>query len=1381
MSDQSKNANRSHAARGIETQLSRASNQSEQYLKDQEALLLDQNIEGPNSVDFTKHILAGVTLLRIPTSMGKSFNVTKFVDDQAKTEETNGKTAFLMPTRTNVINAYSEAVDKERDFGYSIGGEINSRSSDSGTYFTYGKFQNLITTDPMLTKYNRIVLDEADVLKYGEEFYIPYLLFLAKARPELQIIMMSATIDVPYFQNQFKVDQDHIFEMDQTARPRPIDIHYSNTSLSDPEEMNYKVYSKKLIQTLNKKFNSENEEEQVKKGSSMLCFLPTYKAIDKMKEQITNDSVYKDVEVRVLKGNMSSEEIEAVVSTPAPKDKRVLILSTDVANRAVNWSDELNIDTVYDCGLRNAEVFNPHTQRNTVRMQFATSQQLEQSMGRAGRNFEGTDDVKGYIGIPKEKVRNAISQDNYNLDPSFMILESAKLFHKINNSKRTSLLELPNEFKPDNLASYVNEAIQNTALVESTISRLVGIGAMSESLEVTEFGQFLLKTKLPMDYGLMLYLAQQDHPEQVYDLIVLFKLLEKPHYMVEDQREYSQFLNNCKAKDDFELMTQLMNMSQSEIESIGLKYDYFESAKSEAKTTLDSIQSKGPNKSQTLLTKAQKLKLQIQKATLSQTMDSVLPQGLSHNLIRKEKTDFFHLASGRKIIISNNSITDPNGTLYLAGEIGTLPDGTLIAQNIRPTSLDQLQESEFNKWLLVEEKDEEKFDPIKGELSFNVTTRFKDIYHPEHNRDLKANDLNVLGLRKELSTDQELIYRYLAKAVYNKAETYGSLRSLRNRLDFAANVDKNFPRDSDQVLIDQFYDVISILEVKNLGQLNAEIKKEPELVDFEGPINRLYPNFETLSPTTLGDHQIHYSSSIGTDYPTQYVIVDMDNVHDLDEYMQLQRSTLPKMRALIGGKVYDYSNDLASTVNEMGNELTAQKIISSYLGFEYSLGTWAAVDYKLIAKDFKSIKAYRTITKEGVLISTDAVTGKEYRLYPRISNRANYGAEAKFEIKFDQEGYQSPEYVDYIKLQNAKQKEIEEAREYLLTTALPYLEKCKKLFVGENEYIYQDLKTKYDAELDNPTKNTSTELYYELFGESLKVYMGPAAIEAYHAALNTFKSKSEALNYSRYNFSSELLQQAQNEGKGRLVVSYLELDETPTAQAVVYLSYADAPQSYKATHDQYPLDPKNGDPILPVFVEEVVSKEQIGRYGKMLVREMFGVGKFDEEAFLDDIENKLIQEGKIIECEVIKTTNKDAILQILFNLPRELKTAVLEYLSPAQLNPNANRYFAVQRIGFASSNMQFFVFETAKPLKVNELQLITAQDFDGYQGHTKKEFRSDEEGKTSYRVELNYNCQLFTHGPKVDLVKDKKMPVNAASTNDESARLLAKLQARFKK
>lgn len=495
----SKSTNRRIAAEGIESQMVRSSDNSQQYKSDSARILNGEMPTGPNfAADFTQKILAGITLLRIPTSMGKSFNVTKFIDDQFKTpsHEKRGKSAFLMPTRTNVVNAHTESKEKDRNFGYSIGGERVAQEDESGTYFTYGKFQNLLIANPLLRGYDRIVLDEADVLKYGEEFYIPYLIFLAQARPEMEIIMMSATIDIPYFQKQFKVDKGHIFEMEQTSRPRPIDIQYNTQPVSDDSKvMQYKQYAPKLLNKIDHHFVT-GEDELIPKGSAMLCFLPTYNAIDKIEAELLKDPKYKEVEIRTLKGNMTSEEIEAVVSTPAPENVRVIILSTDVANRAVNWSDALNIDTVYDCGIRNTETFNPNTQRNTVQMQFATAQQLEQSMGRAGRNFESDAKVRGYIGIPEAKVRKAITDDNFALDPSFMILECAKLFKKINTSDNTLLEDLPTEFKPKDFAGFVNEAVQNEAMTTSSIARLTGMGALDLDLNVTKFGEFLIDVRM---------------------------------------------------------------------------------------------------------------------------------------------------------------------------------------------------------------------------------------------------------------------------------------------------------------------------------------------------------------------------------------------------------------------------------------------------------------------------------------------------------------------------------------------------------------------------------------------------------------------------------------------------------------------------------------------------------------------------------------------------------------------------------------------------------------------------------------------------------------------------------------------------------------------
>src|SRR4029453_8187802 len=118
------------------------------------------------------------------------------------------------------------AEELKSPWGHEVGCKI--RFDDRSTPGTYIKLMTdgilLAETqgDPLLTEYNAIIIDEAHERSLNIDFLLGYLKGLTAKRPELKLIITSATIDTAAFAASFKAP---IIEV--SGRVFPVQVIYS--------------------------------------------------------------------------------------------------------------------------------------------------------------------------------------------------------------------------------------------------------------------------------------------------------------------------------------------------------------------------------------------------------------------------------------------------------------------------------------------------------------------------------------------------------------------------------------------------------------------------------------------------------------------------------------------------------------------------------------------------------------------------------------------------------------------------------------------------------------------------------------------------------------------------------------------------------------------------------------------------------------------------------------------------------------------------------------------------------------------------------------------------------------------------------------------------
>lgn len=165
-----------------------------------------------------------VVLIAGDTGCGKSTQVPQYLY-QAGYQSI----ACTQPRRIACISL-SKRVAHEMlcEFGTEVGYQIRfERSKNKDTkivFITEGLLLRQLSTEAALSQYDVIVLDEVHERHLHGDFLLGVTKCLLKTRPELKLVLMSATINVKLFSDYFKEEEAHVVEV--PGRLYSIKLHY---------------------------------------------------------------------------------------------------------------------------------------------------------------------------------------------------------------------------------------------------------------------------------------------------------------------------------------------------------------------------------------------------------------------------------------------------------------------------------------------------------------------------------------------------------------------------------------------------------------------------------------------------------------------------------------------------------------------------------------------------------------------------------------------------------------------------------------------------------------------------------------------------------------------------------------------------------------------------------------------------------------------------------------------------------------------------------------------------------------------------------------------------------------------------------------------------
>lgn len=241
-------------------------------------------------------------------------------------------------------------------------------------FLTEGMFLRRLQADPRLDEVACVILDEFHERSLDVDVALALLRRLRQRRPDLKLLLMSATLDAP----AVSAALGGCPVLDCPGRTYPIEMAYLEKDRSDPAE----PVERRVARGLREVYAAEGD---------ILVFLPGTGEIRRTAGRLAGDPFFDSRRVLQLHGQLSPAEQRAVIG-PAPSTgagqapKPKVILATNVAETSLTVP---GVRVVLDAGLTRRDAYNPFNGLSALVTLPASQAAMTQRAGRAGREAPG--------------------------------------------------------------------------------------------------------------------------------------------------------------------------------------------------------------------------------------------------------------------------------------------------------------------------------------------------------------------------------------------------------------------------------------------------------------------------------------------------------------------------------------------------------------------------------------------------------------------------------------------------------------------------------------------------------------------------------------------------------------------------------------------------------------------------------------------------------------------------------------------------------------------------------------------------------------------------------------------------------------------------------
>lgn len=318
-----------------------------------------------------------VVIVSGETGSGKTTQIPKICLELGRgRERTIGHTQPRRIAATSVAQRIAEELQTPlgRWVGYQIRFDDKSRDDTAIKLMTDGILLAETQRDPLLRKYDTIIIDEAHERSLNIDFLLGFLHQLIQKRKDLKLIITSATIDAEKFSRHFAIDGQPAPVIDVTGRLYPVEILYRPVGAEEEGE-DGEDNEKDLNDAI-----AEAVQECRQLGSGdILVFLPGEREIREAAQHLRRQQ-WVGVDILPLYARLGQAEQRRIFN-PTGQARRV-VLATNVAETSVTVP---GIRFVVDSGLARIKRYSWRNKIEQLRIEPISQASANQRAGRCGR------------------------------------------------------------------------------------------------------------------------------------------------------------------------------------------------------------------------------------------------------------------------------------------------------------------------------------------------------------------------------------------------------------------------------------------------------------------------------------------------------------------------------------------------------------------------------------------------------------------------------------------------------------------------------------------------------------------------------------------------------------------------------------------------------------------------------------------------------------------------------------------------------------------------------------------------------------------------------------------------------------------------------------
>ena len=420
----------------------------------------------------------GRLIVQAPTGSGKSTQVPQMLLARGLLGE--GEVVVLQPRRlaTRML-AKRVAEEVGTQLGNIVGYQIRLDSKVSKAtrirFVTEGILLRQMSFDPTLRGISAIVFDEFHERHlYGDISLARALQIQQSARPDLKLIVMSATLDAALLGNYLAPCE----VLASQGRTFPVSIGYLPKAVDFEHDPVWAVAAR------------ECGRVAAETTGDILVFMPGAYEIGRTVQEVQGSPALRGFVCFPLHGELPPEQQDRAV---ARYDTRKIIVSTNVAETSLTID---GVTAVVDCGLARVARYDPHRGINTLLIEKISVASADQRAGRAGRTAPG---VCARLWTEREPAKRPLQEL-----PEVKRLDLAEVVLTLKAAGIDDIGQFPWLEKPE------PRALERAESLLADLGAVAGGGGPpARSASITAIGRKMLRFPMHPRYARMLLAAQE--------------------------------------------------------------------------------------------------------------------------------------------------------------------------------------------------------------------------------------------------------------------------------------------------------------------------------------------------------------------------------------------------------------------------------------------------------------------------------------------------------------------------------------------------------------------------------------------------------------------------------------------------------------------------------------------------------------------------------------------------------------------------------------------------------------------------------------------------------------------------------------------------------